>query len=104
MSTEEEAIRELEEFQRETEKESIRFKGMIEGVKLGKLSSRDEDFVSLLEFSFRGFEVLLNMLVEVRKQQIRIDHTTSNLRTRMEKLETNILQLRETLDKLFEAR
>lgn len=103
MSTEED-LRKLREFQKQREKSYIELKGMLEGIRLQKLNRTDEALLKLAEFMIDGFKNLGDDVYGALEQQIRINQRVSSLDARMKELENNILQLRETLDKLFQAR
>lgn len=104
MSTEEEILRKLEEWKKQREKDYIEFKGMLKGIRLGKLSPIEESFVKLLEMINEGFNNVFDHLTVGYELEITTIQRVKTLEKRMGELETNILQIRETLDELFQAR
>ena len=103
MSTEED-LRKLREFQKQREKSYIEIKGMLKGIRLQKLNRTDEALLKLVELMIDGFKNLGDDVYGALEQQIRINQRVSSLDARMKELENNILHLRETLDKLFQAK
>lgn len=71
---------------------------------MGKLSPIERSFVKLIEMITKGFNDIADNLVSGYELQIKTIKKVSDLETRIGELETNILQLRETIDEMFQAR
>lgn len=100
----EETLRSLEEWKKQKGKAYIELKGMLKGIRLGELSPTMKAFIRLLEVMTKGFNDISDNLVLGFELQITTIKKVKSLETKIEELETNILQLSETLDKLYQAR
>ena len=100
----EEALRKLEEFRKERERAYLQQKGLIQGFRLRKLAPIQIGIVGIFEMMIDESQKVWNEITNACKQQIHTNQKISNLEKRIEELENNILQLRETIDKLFQAK
>ena len=100
----EDALRSLEEWKKRKEKDYIELKGVLKGFQMGKLNPLERSFVKLLEMMTKGFNNISDNIILAFELEIATIQKANSLETRIEELETNILQLRETLDKMFQAR
>ena len=100
----EDALHKLEEYKKRKEKAYIEYKGMLKGIRMGKLNPMEKSFVELLEVIAKGFNDVSDCIVLAYEVEINTIQRINSLETRIEELETNIQLLRETLDKLYQAR
>jgi len=100
----EEVIRLLEEWKKRKEKDYTEFKGMLKGIQLGKLSPIEKIFVRVLDVMMQGFNDISDNLIIGYELQIATIKKANSLEKRIKELENNVLQLRETLDTMFQAK
>ena len=77
---------------------------MIQGVRLQKLSPQQLAFVGIYELMIDESQKIWNEISNSCGQQIRTNYKVSNLETKIKELENNILQLRQTLDRMVQDR
>ena len=102
--SEEEALRKLKESKKQKDKAYTKIKGMIEGIRLGKLEPMEKSVLSVIEAMYDGFKSVWEDIYSSFELQLQTISRVSNLETRVSELETNILQLRQTLDKMVQDR
>ena len=100
----EEDLRRLEEERKEREKAYIEFKGMIKGIRLGKLNPIEKDILTLVEWMINGFKNFSDHITTAYEIQVRTTQRIESVETKIEELENNILQLRQTLDRMVQDR
>ena len=94
----------VEKLKKERDEAFIELRGLIKGIKLGKLSPSDESFLKVVEMMMRGFKNIGDDILTLYGQQFKISQRADNLEKRMQELENNILQLRLTLDRMAQDR
>ena len=102
--SEKETLRRLEELKKLKDTKYAEFKGMMKGIRLQKLTPIQDNFLSLQELVMVGFNSVWDELLASLQYQINTAKILKNLETKIEELETNILQLRQTLDKMVQDR
>ena len=102
--SEEEILRKLKKAKEEKEKAYTTIKGMIQGIRLGKLSPIEGGFLSVIEVMFDGFKNIWDDIFTGFELQLQSIQRISNLEAKMKELEDNILQLRQTLDRMIRDR
>ena len=98
----EELLRRTKELKERKDRNYAGFKGMIKGIRLRKLSPIQDNFLSLHELVVEGFNNIWNELLASLQHQINTTKILQNLGTKIEELENNILQLRQTLDRMIQ--
>jgi len=102
--SEEELFRKVKKTKKERDEAFAELKGMFQGIRLGKLSSVDKSFVKIVEMMTKGFKNLGDDIIGVFERQIKMVQKVNNLEKKLKDLETNILDLRLTLDKMAQDR
>ena len=99
----EKALRKLKEEKERREKDYIKFKGFADGIRTGsQLNQTDKDMLRLFEHMYYGFKNAWDDIIDSLGLQLSSIQRISSLETRVSDLETNILQLRQTLDKMVQ--
>jgi len=94
----------IEEYKKKVHEHHIRMKGIIEGIRIRKLGPLEKSFIGLFEMIENDSKRRSNNFIRFVEIDAKLIQRVQNLEKRIEELENNILQLRETLDKLFQAR
>jgi uncharacterized protein YceH (UPF0502 family) len=102
--SEKDALRKLEEAKKERDQRYLLLKGQIQGIRLSKLNPQGKAFLGIYEMMIDESQRIWNDLARSAEQQIRTNQKVSNLEARIGELEDNILQLRETLDRMVQDR
>ena len=97
----EEISRKLEEAKKQKEKAYTIIKGMIKGVRLGKLGQKNP-FLSIIETMFDGFNNIWKEIFFSLELQLQTTQRFDNLETQVSRLEKDMLQFRQTLDKMVQ--
>ncbi len=99
----EEVIRELNEKLKKREKTHTKFKGFVEGLKAGgQLTQTEKDMLWIIEYVIDGFKNSWDDIVSTLKLQLQTTKRVSSLETKMSEIESNVLQLRQTLDRMVQ--
>jgi len=99
----EKALRKLEEEKERREKAYIKFKGFVEGMRAGgKLSELEENTLRLAEMTLGLFKNAWEDIMDSLRLQLNSIQRISSLETKVSELEKNILQLRQTLDRMVQ--
>jgi hypothetical protein len=93
----EDKLHALKKRREEREIDYSELKGMLEGIRLAKLSPIEESMLRILELVMKGFKNTVDYLDNLAEGQIRLTQ-------RIENLEKEAKQLRTTLDTLEENR
>ena len=93
----EDTLQNLKREREEREKAYTEIRGIIKGVRLARLSETDENFLKIFEFILEGFKTLADQINTLFEGEI-------HLARRIETLEKDVKQLKETIDTLMENR
>lgn len=101
----EEALQRLQKTRRENEEAYIKAKAFLDGFRArGQLSQKDNEFLFLLEFVIKGFKNHGNDIITAFENQVRFSEAVNNLHAKIIDLEHEIIQLKKTLDKMYQDR
>ena len=100
----EEALRKLKEERKKREIEYTQIEGVLEGCRMQKLNKIQESLIGLVSIMVGGFKEVENKLFTFAEREIRTTQILSNLATKIKELENDILQLRQTLDRMVQDR
>jgi hypothetical protein len=99
----EEALQRLQQTRRENENAYLKAKAFLDGFRArGKLSQKDSEFLYLMEFVIKGFKNHGNDIITAFENQVKYRNAVNNLNIKVDKMEKELLQLRLTLDKMFQ--
>ena len=91
----EDEIRRLKEEKKVREEAYVKLKGMIEGLRLTKLTTAEEGFLKVFETMANGFKNIGDWLVYLYESQIRLTQRIENLEKEVEQIKT----FQDTLEK-----
>jgi hypothetical protein len=91
----EDEIKQLREKQKAREENYTKFKGMLEGLRLTKLTETDKTFLTVIEAMADNFKATGDNLVDLYERQIRIIQTLDNLVKQVEQMKA----FQDTLEK-----
>jgi hypothetical protein len=101
----EEALKRLQQTRRENEEAYLKAKAFMDGFRArGQLSQKDNELLFLLEFVIKGFKNHGNDIITAFENQLRFTEALNNLQTKLVDTEQEILQLKNTLDKMYQDR
>lgn len=103
--SQEEALEKLKKTRKENEEAYLKAKAFLDGFRArGQLSKKDSEFLFLMEFVIKGFKNHGNDIITAFENQVRFTEAFNNLKTKVNDLEEQILQLRKTLDRMYQDR
>lgn len=103
--SQEEALEKLKKTRKENEEAYLKAKAFLDGFRArGQLSKKDSEFLFLMEFVIKGFKNHGNDIITAFENQVRFNEAFNNLKTKVNDLEEQILQLRKTLDRMYQDR
>lgn len=101
----EEALKRLQQTRRENEEAYLKAKAFMDGFRArGQLSQKDNELLFLLEFVIKGFKNHGNDIITAFENQLRFTEALNNLQAKLVDTEQEILQLKNTLDKMYQDR
>ncbi len=101
----EEALQRLQKTRRENEEAYIKAKAFLDGFRArGQLNQKDNEFLFLLEFVIKGFKNHGNDIITAFENQVRFSEAVNNVQAKLIDLEHQIMQLKKTLDKMYQDR
>jgi hypothetical protein len=101
----EEALKRLQQTRRENEEAYLKAKAFMDGFRArGQLSQKDNELLFLLEFVIKGFKNHGNDIITAFENQLRFTEALNNLQAKLVDTEKEILQLKNTLDKMYQDR
>lgn len=101
----EEALKRLQQTRRENEEAYLKAKAFMDGFRArGQLSQKDNELLFLLEFVIKGFKNHGNDIITAFENQVRFTEALNNLQAKLVDTEKEILQLKNTLDKMYQDR
>jgi hypothetical protein len=103
--SQEESLERLQKTRRENEEAYIKVKAFLEGFRArGQLNQRDDDFLVLMEFVIKGFKNHGNDIITAFENQVRFNQTIAEMQTKIAELEKQIIQIKITLDQMYQDR
>lgn len=99
------SLEKLQKTRRENEEAYLKVKAFLEGFRArGQLSQRDDEFLVLMEFVIKGFKNHGNDIITAFENQVKFNHTITEMQSRITNLEKQINQLQKTLDRMYQDR
>ena len=94
------ALERLQKIRKENDEAYIKAKAFLDGFRArGQLSQKDKEFLFLMEFVIKGFKNHGSDIITAFENQVRFNEVISNFQTKINELEQQISQLKQTLDK-----
>jgi hypothetical protein len=97
------ALDRLQKIRKENDEAYLKAKAFMDGFRArGQLSKKDNEMLFLMEFVIKGFKNHGSDIITAFENQVRFNEAINNFQTKINKLEEEIKQLKQTLDKMYQ--
>ncbi len=91
----EEEISRLEEEKKKNEFARVEFKGMLQGLRSGKLNPTDTAFLQVIDWMINGFINIRDDMISSKQEQIKVTQRLDGLEARVRQLEVTLRKFEE---------
>jgi hypothetical protein len=98
---EKQALQRLQKIRKENDEAYLKAKAFMDGFRArGQLTKEDNDMLFLMEFVIKGFKNHGSDIITAFENQVRFNEVINNFQTRINEMEEELQQIKQTLDKM----